>query len=163
MKLAESVRVRWVLAATSIAFVGSAAAMMIASHHHHASPRVAVVQRHEVPFIGGCHQRHKHVAVTAHAPTPPPPETTGDTYGDALLAIRPALDACMKKSSREVTYRLSVDVGSDGVVRTVDVRSEAQDMRKVSLKTTQCLERAAQTAKFPTSAAPTRVSTVLRP
>jgi hypothetical protein len=159
MKLAESVRLRWVLAAASIACAASATAI-IASHHAAVHAPVVIMQRHELPFVGGCHQR-KHKKVV-QAPTPAP-QTTGDRYGDALLAIRPALDACMAKSSAEVTYRVSTNIAANGSELSVDVRSEAKDMRKVSLKTTQCLERAVQTAKFPTSESPTRVSTVLRP
>lgn len=158
MRLAELARVRWVLAAASIAFVGSAAAVIATRPCH---SKAAVVQRHDLPVIGGCHQRAKKVA---QAPTPAPKhQISGEDYRDALLAIQPAFSSCLKKGSSDVTYRLSVDIKADGSVASVDVRSEAVDMRKVSLKTTQCLERAITTATFPAAGAEKRVSTVLQP
>ncbi|HEY4183090.1 MAG TPA: hypothetical protein VGM90_39980 [Kofleriaceae bacterium] len=157
MNLVESVRVRCVLAAAAVALVGSAT-VLIATHH--APARVTVQRRTPVVLDRGCHVR-----LTTRKQVKPPQETTGDRYGDALLAIRPALDACMAKSSPDVSYRLSIEVKQDGSAESVDVRSEAKDLRKVSLKTTQCLERAASSARFPVSSDGriTRVSTVLKP
>ena len=98
----------------------------------------------------------------ARAAEAPPPVQAEDPYVATLRSARPALDACMQGHD-DLQIRLAVDIGVDGKVTNVEVKTIAKDVAAIDLKVVKCVQTAVSPLEFPATASTTRISTFLRP
>jgi len=152
MTLVESVRSRWFLGLAAVAFAGSVAAVALQPCPHAATKSV---QHRKVSTPRACREWTRTAAPVQRA-------ITGADYRDVLVTAKPALDRCIQKAKRDVTYSLTAYIRMDGTVEKVDVKAESNNLRKVDLKAVQCIESAVSRTKFPAANAPKMVSTTLR-
>jgi hypothetical protein len=154
MKLAETARTRWVLALVSVAFGATA---IIAASRTCSKPAVAKTATQVKPWRE-CHQRK---VVQQPRPRPAAREVSGEDYREKLMAVRPALEACMSNQPAGVTYTIRANIVGDGSVESVEVRGEDADLSKVDLHVVKCMERTMSRLRFPATHTFTAVSTTL--
>lgn len=155
MKLAETVRSRWVLALVSVAFGATAIVAVSKTCTKSRSNGVRMtVEKTGVKPWRGCKQRK--------AVAPPHREPTGSDYRDVLLAAKPAFDTCTTREPAGVTYEIRMPIGPAGQVMSVEVRGVSDDITKVNMKVVKCLETTVSRLRFPATGERTFVSTNVR-
>lgn len=154
MKLAETVRTRWVLALVSVAFGATAiVAVTKTCTKVRANQTTMQVKKTGVKPWRACKERK-----AAVKPRPP----TGSDYRDVLLTAKPAFEKCTINEPAGVTYEIRMPIGPTGQVMSVEVRGVSEDISKVSLGVVKCLETTVSELQFPATGERTFVSTNIR-
>lgn len=148
--LAESARTRCALLLAATVITGTAIAA-VATSRTDAAPE----PRAPVHKMRGC-------GTKARAAEAPAPVQAEDPYVATLRSARTALDACMKGHD-ELQIRLAVDIGADGRVTNVEVKTIAKDVAAIDMKVVKCVQTAVSPLEFPATGNSTRISTFLRP
>ena len=146
---AESARTRCALLLAAAVTAGTAIVAVATS----GSP-TADEPRAPVHKMRGCGTKMR-AAEAAPAPA------QEDPYVATLRSVAPALDACM--AGHDFQVRLAVDIGADGAVTNVEVKTIAKDVAAIDMKVVKCVQTAVSPLQFPSTGTTTRISTFLRP
>lgn len=150
---AESARTRCALVLAAAVTAGTAIVALATSTPTADEPRAPVHK------MRGCGTTARTAEPRVQAEDRPAAE---DPYVAALRSAAPALDACMKGHD-ELQVRLAVDIGADGAVTNVEVKTIAKDVAAIDLKVVKCVQTAVSPLAFPATGKATRISTFLRP